>query len=84
MKLIQGNKYTINFEWGSVQAFYAGSCDSLNGQRCSCCDKECNRGHIFYVPTNDNTTYSECEGGSYTDYLPVGNTCIKALDIKLV
>ena len=84
MKLIEGNKYTIKFEWGTVQAFYDGKCDSLNGQECSCCDKECEKGYLFKIPTTNSTTFEECRNGAYSEQLPVGNICIKKLDIKEV
>ena len=81
MKLVEGKKYIINFKWGKVKAFYDGTCDSLQGQECSCCNKECERGHLFKVPSTDSTTFEECQNGAYSEYLPVGNTCIKKLDI---
>lgn len=81
MKLIKGEKYTIKFKWGTVKAFYDGKCDSLQGQVCSCCNKECQKGHLFKVPTNNNTTFVECNNGECTEYLPVGNACINKLDI---
>jgi hypothetical protein len=70
-----------NSNGGTVNAFYDGVCDSFNGQECSCCDRECERGHLFKVPSTDNTTFEECCNGAYSEYLPVGNTCIKKLDI---
>ena len=81
MKLVKGKKYTINFKWGTVKAFYDGECDSLQAQQCSCCDRECENGHLFKIPSTDNTTFEECRNGACSEYLPIGNTCIKKLDI---
>lgn len=81
MKLVEGKKYIINFPWGTIEAFYDGKCDSLQGQQCSCCDRKCKKGHLFKVPSTDNTTFEECRNGAYREYVPIGNTCIKKLDI---
>lgn len=81
MKLIEGQKYIIKFRWGTVKAFYDGECDSFQGQRCSCCDKKAERGYLFQIPSNDNTTYEECKNGAFKEQLPIGRTCIKKLEI---
>ena len=81
IKLEEGKKYNITFSWGTVKAFYSGECDSFNGQECSCCDRTLEKGLLFKIPSTENTTYAECENGAYSEYLPVGSTCIKKLDI---
>lgn len=81
MKLIEKNKYAITFSYGTLEAFYDGKCDSLCGQGCECCGKELEKGHHFSVPLNDNTSYEECYNGACKQYIAIGNTCIKKLNI---
>lgn len=83
MKLIEGKKYRIKFPWGIVTAFYDGKCDSLNGQECSCCDKDLENGYLFKVPSEESTTFEECRNGAFQEQLPIGTTCIKKLSIEL-
>lgn len=81
MKLIEKKKYTITFPYGTTKAFYDGKCDTLCGQPCDCCGKELKKGHQFSVPLNDNTTYDKCFNGDCKQYIAIGNSCIKKLNI---
>lgn len=82
LQLSEGKKYNVTFNWGTYKGiYYNGYCNSLNGQECYCCNHPKNAGHLFKVPSNDNTTYEECEEGQFKEQVVIGNICIKKLEI---
>jgi hypothetical protein len=82
--LVVGKKYKVYFDYGDIIAFYDGKCDSFNGQKCSCCNKDLERGYLFKIPSNDEITYKECSDGKYIEYIPIGSSCIKKINIERV
>ena len=80
MKLTEWQKYTLKLpEWTYKGVYYAGKCDSLLGQPCDICGKELQSGLLFMVPKTEQTTYTECINGNYTEQIVIGHSCSKKI-----
>lgn len=85
MKLKEGKKYDVEFEWGTLKgAYYAGWCESLLGYRCDHCGRTLENGHIFKEPSTAETSYEDCEEGAYRSSYFLGKTCVRKVNITEV
>ena len=81
MKLIEGQKYTLTFEWGTVTCYYAGYFKDSNFT-CDHCYRELWSVHEFLEPTNNDISYKDCCEGKYNTVIHLGTTCIKKMKIE--